>query len=257
MKNQKIVKFISGFVFVAILIISCEKSKIYETMSLDNEAIRSLSRATGEAHNILIEKAANVIDIKKSTSDQYRNAILSIRLSNFSLNVPKSDVLFDKVGLIDPKKYVENHFKQLNAKTKNYLIDIFLLAKEGFSLNTFKKIDLNLVRLLDDKELTDSEKVLLSGTLEICRNSLIYWNDARKNNQNPYHTFFSNTIKSYSTPMVPFDCTTMIDMSMYAISFQDNYYNNALPLEISNQIALIDAAYQSGLASMAGGACFQ
>jgi len=49
----------------------------------------------------------------------------------------------------------------------------------------------------------------------------------------------------------------MIDMSMYAISFQDNYYTNALSLETSNQMALQDAAYQSGLASMAGGACAQ
>jgi len=250
-----------SFLVLALIVISffsCEKTSSLEMESLTNDAIRTLASATGEAHNTLVDSAARSFDVQGVNSQEYRKAILSIKLSNFSATVPESKVIYDKYGLFEPENYVQKHFKKIDEHTKKYLVEIFLIAKEGFSQSTLLKIDSKLEAIFNDKDLGQPEKLLLAGTLEISRNSLKYWNDARMNKSNPYHTFFSNTIRSNSIgPFFHFDCTTMIDMSMYAISFQDNYYTNALSLETSNQMALQDAAYQSGLASMAGGACAQ
>ncbi len=255
MKKNRIKTLIICLSLTAITIYSCEKTNSFETTSLSKSEIRALAKKTGEAHNILIESAARIIDVQSSSSIEYRKAILSIKLSNFSMDVPESKVAFDKYGLNDPETYVHKYFKKIDEHSKNYLVKIFLIAKAGFSQNTLNKIDTKLEQIFNDQDLDQSEKLLLSGTLEISRNSLLYWHDARKNSSNPYHNFFTNVIKSNAGPFIYFDCTTMIDMAMYAISFQDNYYTNALSLETSNQMALLDGAYQSGLASMAGGAC--
>ncbi len=70
------------------------------------------------------------------------------------------------------------------------------------------------------------------------------------NNQlNPYHQFFEN----YQKPYFP-DCVTIIDICMFAISY-DEYLENGYNPTQAETAAAQDAAYQSGLAGMAGGAC--
>ncbi|WP_026751036.1 hypothetical protein [Sediminibacterium sp. C3] len=59
-------------------------------------------------------------------------------------------MIYDKYGLFEPENYVQKHFKKIDEHTKKYLVEIFLIAKEGFSQSTLLKIDSKLEAIFND-----------------------------------------------------------------------------------------------------------
>ena len=246
-----IMKKLCYFAIVLLIGTSCTKNSTKSTdiEYLTKSNLSKLSDNAGAIHSYLIDQVGKTNNLALLTKEQYRYAIYSIKMEGVELNYFDTKLAIDKRGIYDFKNYITNHFAYKSEYEQDILKQIVSITISSQDFNEINKQFNKLKSEILSKSFTATKQLCLLGALEIARSSSKYWLDAKQNQLNPYHQFFEN----YQKPYFP-DCVTIIDICMFAISY-DEYLENGYNPTQAETAAAQDAAYQSGLAGMAGGAC--
>ncbi len=214
------------------------------SVELSNTEIQTIAHSVGYLNNALIDRVGKENDLPGISDAAYKKAIYAVQIPNYYIPHIATSFVFDKAGIAEIDQYMDTRVSSLTATEKKYL-------KSICSVTAIKNFDKLMGEILNDADCNTKSKIMLAGSIEIAKTSIAYWNDAVHNTKNPYHSFASKRVKANELRQLLLN-TKLTDIGMFVIAFNNYLNEQQLPPDTAANIASLDAAYQSGLAGMAG-----
>ena len=230
---------------------SCKKTNSNsEDNNLTSEQIKSIASSTGKLHNSILTLVGKNYNLETIIGKDFKNQFYSVEVPNFNLHKNAPNHNFDFSGIYDYENFIDFTFKKSSLIEKDYLKSIARTIKDNSINEIGGKLDIILNSVLSNESISKSKKLALAGSIEVARNSSIFWNDARNNIENPYHVYFS----SFNTFIKPPSCTEWADIFAY-VDYYGYYSEGGYSPTQAATAAGQDASYASLIASQPGHSC--